>query len=148
MSKKIEERKIMFLIPVLGVLPDKLRYSFEVGEDEIARFTYQEEFSNEELVKKSVDMLKRMYDIPGMEVRQEGLKALVYGEVPVVIAIGCILAEVLAQAVYYLGKERIKEILDMFPVESDYVSGKKVAEAIKMIPKEQTLTMTAKEKDK
>lgn len=136
MSKKIEEKKIMFLVPMLGVLPDKLSFSFEVREDGIAKFNYEEEFSSEELVTKSVDMLKRMYDIPGMEIRQDGLKAVVYGEVPVGMAVGCVLAEVLAQAVYYLGKEKIQKVLDMFPVESDYVSKAKLAPPPLPTPKE------------
>lgn len=136
MRKKIEERNIMFLVPMLGVLPDKLTFSFEVGKDEIAKFRYEEEFSSEELVKNSVDILKRMYDIPGMEIRQDGLKAVVHGEVPVGIAVGCVLGEVLAQAVYYLGKEKIQRLLDMFPVESDYVSRGKFTETLKVSPKE------------
>lgn len=146
MSKKIEERKIMILAPMLLQLPDKLAFTFEVGEDGIAKFSYEEEFPTKDLVKKTLDMIKRMYDIPGIKVWQEGLKVLVRGELPPPMAVGSVLSEVLAQAVYYLGKEKIRQLLDVFPMESDYVSRGKVAEAIKIMPKEETLTMTAKEK--
>lgn len=129
-KKEVKKKQILFLAPIPIRLTDKLRLSFEVGDDGIAKFCYEEEFSDEELVKRSVDALKKLYDIPGMEICQDGLKAVVYGELPVKMAIGVILGEVLAQAVYYVGKEKIQEVLRMFPLESDYVSREKFTEAV------------------
>ncbi len=129
-KKQIKDKEIMFLAPMPVKLSDKLRLSFEVGDNEIAKFCYEEEFSSEELVKKSVDVLRTLYNIPGMEIRQEGRKVLIYGELPVGMAVGVILGEVLAQAIYYLGKEKIQEVLKIFPVESDYVSREKFTEAV------------------
>ena len=132
MTKKeqIKDKEIIFLASMPVKLTDKLSFSFEVGDNQIAKFIYQEEFSSEKLVKKSVDVLKTLYNIPGMEIRQDGLKVLVYGETPVKIAIGVILGEILAQAVYYVGKEKIQEVLKMFPLESDYVSREKFTKPV------------------
>lgn len=129
-KKEVKEKQILFLAPIPIRLTDKLRLSFEVGDDGIAKFCYEEEFSDEELVKKSVDVLKNLYDTPGMKICQDGLKVVVYGKVPVGIAVGVILGEVLAQAVYYVGKGKIQEVLKMFPLESDYVSREKFTEAV------------------
>lgn len=129
-EKKVKEKQVLFLAPISVQLTDKLSFSLKVGNDGIAKFCYEEEFSNEKLVKRSVDVLKKLYDIPGMEIRQDGLKVLIYGKVPVKIAVGVILGEVLAQAVYYVGKGKVQEVLKMFPLESDYVSGEKFTKAV------------------
>jgi len=130
-KRQARRRGIVFLAPIQIELPNKLGFTFEVIQDEIGRFGCEEEFPDQKLVKNSMEFLKRLYEIPGVSISRDGCKIVMTGEVPVKIGIGVLLSEVLKQAIFYLGKEGIERVLEMFQVESGYISKEKFREALR-----------------
>ena len=127
MAKKM----IKFLAPMDIQLPDSFKIEFEAEDNGIAKVKYEESFKDmdEEVMKKTLKLVKERYNLPGAKIHRNKNKVTVTAKCPVALAIGTIFAEVLAQAIYYGGKEGVKKMLEYFPEPETYISPLPTTEA-------------------
>ena len=113
------DKTINVLLPFRLKIPDKFEIKFE-DRGNTCRVYYVEEFVNENIEQKEIDrtftlLRETLINIIGIDIRQSDNKLFMTGEVSTTDGFKLIVSEIITQAIYYIGKKPILNMLDAFP---------------------------------
>lgn len=118
-------KTINVLLPFRLKIPDKFEIKFEDNGDKCCVY-YAEEFANENIKQEEIDktftlLRETLRNIIDIDIKQNGNKLFIAGEVSTTDGFKLITSEIITQAIYYIGKKPILDMLDAFP-DDEYVS--------------------------
>ena len=119
------DKTINMLLPFRLRIPDKFEIRFE-DKNDMCSIYYEEEFTSENVKQEEIDRTFQLLhqvlgSIVDIDIKQDGNKLSINGKVSTIDGFKLITSEIITQAIYYIGKKPILDMLDAFP-DDEYTS--------------------------
>ena len=119
------DKTINMLLPFRLRIPDKFEIRFE-DKNDMCSIYYEEEFTSENVKQEEIDRTFQLLhqvlgSIVDIDIKQDGNKLSINGKVSTIDGFKLITSEIITQAIYYIGKKPILDMLNAFP-DDEYIS--------------------------